>query len=1228
MKSIVKRKKSNKNVKNLFLILLLLFFIAMILYLSNIDIFSRLPFFTNKQDSDVLAASQVSLTRISRYDIEFNDLDGQLKSIRPKGCVGFDIQGSPGVASSMQTSCLRNYNLEYPNPPYYTKTGLKVWSLVYPDQFGLNITTPEGYGLRRMDIFPTMLNKYASNMSEKIQKYRPILQDISGIPVMFYFGGVHEINLKNKSTYLLTRMYDSGYYTRAFQHGNIPNLVYKIAGNNNFIVYTPNFHSVNEQACFVCSTKQNSTLWGCKELGGSTQYCPAIATDLTVWVNGSMVSTGGKYSPELLNPNHVTNANYPSWVNDYGAKLFRGNRSQYAVPGSPKFRSYNTQVVDSISVEKCASSAECSAGNPTNSGLLYVSSKNSYYMPYNAGYNIDYNVNCIGKTLDNSCQELLIYGARRDTKSNFSFTGYRHFVGNVSGQVNCSSTKSAESCYKGYELLHDNRWQPYSNVSTGYEIPFFEYVYSTNATLCSITNTNCIKATDWNDSNGKITTYNSFLTTNTTTKTFNKPSKFFPPANVDFNFTTDLTNFAIKINPPSDLVNRPSPGNYGSMDIYRYGISISDGTPYSEKFTYNFTAQSPMPKYYRADEISVTYSINENPYYPDIDIMFSSLNANPNNYSPSELRILRLKNGLSTSATEQESIIDITNLFNFTGIYPLTFKRYSEDGSFGTGYVAGSDYYVFVSQNYVYHSPVPKTDGCILNIDSLNISNINSNSFFYGLKFPSDNVSPHLVFKAGKPIYCKDPVTNLDNNQKPLNAALVTFYDPINNKALVSFPTKDIDNLSTINFDAALNNYFKFSFPSGMKLDFDLNFSMGNENVLINSETFSKTIFPNILPKGFTVYKESGVSLDLKVGNVSYDFTQDLGMTVQKNSFVSQTYNLKNFGAKTLPILINSSNSDFINLFFDHDLYFNNVTSRLEDAIAYKICFTVNVVSVTSSNSNLLAVAKNPSNSKCVDAKYLHSNVQSYNISTQTININLEQKVGIDIGNVEFNGNVYAGSSLIQSGNMFKTASKKFEGSYITSTNNTSTLKYFNNSKLTFSYFDNISSLKNFSNFNGGNFSKFNFLYANIGNQVESDPLVNSSYITLDPALNSTANSFEIIDISKGRGVLIDLTNTNITKSFDKYVLMNIDSTNSSRIKFKVDCANINYSLICSGNVFNFKGAVLGGIYIEGEVPQSLQTSKFIRIHENASILVNLIKELRSNKYPTVTSTLVNLKYE
>jgi len=231
-----------------------------------------------------------------------------------------------------------------------------------------------------------------------------------------------------------------------------------------------------------------------------------------------------------------------------------------------------------------------------------------------------------------------------------------------------------------------------------------------------------------------------------------------------------------------------------------------------------------------------------------------------------------------------------------------------------------------------------------------------------------------------------------------------------------------------------------------------------------------------------------------------------------------------------------------------------------------------------------------------------------------------------DLGykNFEINGNTYSNEDL-SSGFMFSPTSQKYQGNFVTPNNYSSNLKYFDESSLKFNYPESLlGGLLNFSNFTGSNFSKFNFMYENL-DFIEPSPLEDGRYLTLNP---TSSNKFEIINISEGKGVKIDLTNTNIVKNFNKYILINSDKENSSRIYFYVDCTKAAYSIICGGTRFNFKGSLLGQFYIDGKANNTIKDRRFIRIHENADTIVELSKEIRSKKYQNVSSTLIHLSYQ
>jgi len=224
--------------------------------------------------------------------------------------------------------------------------------------------------------------------------------------------------------------------------------------------------------------------------------------------------------------------------------------------------------------------------------------------------------------------------------------------------------------------------------------------------------------------------------------------------------------------------------------------------------------------------------------------------------------------------------------------------------------------------------------------------------------------------------------------------------------------------------------------------------------------------------------------------------------------------------------------------------------------------------------------------------------------------------------NFLFNGNVFS-KEILGDGFMFDNpTNNKLDGNFVTSKNISSNLKFFD-SALTSFYYPNqyLPNILGFLKTNS--FKKFNYLTNESITTPERVPL--DSYDSFNP---NSANNFEIVTISKGKGIIIELTNQNIQKNYDKYTFINLDKTNRSRVAFYVDCNLPSYSLICSGTRFHMKGAVLGHFYLYGSLNDQINTSRFISIHENPDILLNLFNEVRKSKIQTVSSTLIHLNYD
>ncbi len=231
-------------------------------------------------------------------------------------------------------------------------------------------------------------------------------------------------------------------------------------------------------------------------------------------------------------------------------------------------------------------------------------------------------------------------------------------------------------------------------------------------------------------------------------------------------------------------------------------------------------------------------------------------------------------------------------------------------------------------------------------------------------------------------------------------------------------------------------------------------------------------------------------------------------------------------------------------------------------------------------------------------------------------------------GNFEVNGNVYTKTDLTEKF-IVTNPSKKLEGNFITTAPTSgANLKSLKNASIKFDYPTILpKTLFNFTVYSNS-LNKFNLL---VGSSTAEDPnpLAPSNYVSISP---TSDKNFEIIYISQNKGVKIDLNNANLNNpnfKLDKYIFVNLDKDNNSRINFTIDCTNnAAYSVICTaGNKFYMKGALLGQFTITGSILDTMTTTRFINVSENPDLLLNIIPDLRLKKYPMVTTSKVYLKY-
>jgi len=454
--------------------------------------------------------------------------------------------------------------------------------------------------------------------------------------------------------------------------------------------------------------------------------------------------------------------------------------------------------------------------------------------------------------------------------------------------------------------------------------------------------------------------------------------------------------------------------------------------------------------------------------------------------------------------------------------------------------------------------------------------------------------------------------------EKPCIEEKITGYK--NAKFQASYIRPEFSNFENVNFNPISWN-LTVPTPSVESVTYREEFSNYSTNKPLNyTNNMNKSIFTT--NKYLFEVKRDGTKIILK----RYE--------LKTNEYnIGGTSNIDSGSLKTIEINSrNSNNTKFSLNYFKNDIFIMASGSDLPDF--YRLKDLNNSSSYTAINLNSELTSKLPSATSGISKSFgivENNNVGKIFIVTDNklfwSNISEEPEIVAVSGykNFEFNGNVFSKENLT-TGFMFTAPASKFVGNYVTSQDFTSNLKFLNKSTLSFNYPNSLlSSLINFSSFNGSSYEKFNFLYNDV-NFTENVPLSDSQYFTFSNP--TSGNKFEIIYVSEGKGVKLDLTNQNIIKNFSKYIIINSDKNNRSRINFYLNCSDASYSLICSGTKFNFKGAILGHFYISGNANSTIDDKRFIRIHENADILINLSNELRTKKYGNTSSTLLFVQYE
>lgn len=677
-------------------------------------------------------------------------------------------------------------------------------------------------------------------------------------------------------------------------------------------------------------------------------------------------------------------------------------------------------------------------------------------------------------------------------------------------------------------------------------------------------------------------------------------------------------------------------------DKYFYTLQYLNGTLFFKRFGITGLGTTNITSYRAISMPNVKLNYTKNISFnitsgDDIDIMVAPNYYESESIPTAETKMFRAKyfNSSDTNMAYQLYELDGTHggyIFSSPGKgnnVPLTFKYYNTTDNDPT-----NDLAIFVSRNYVYTSDIPKdSEDCYitLNNDTPYITNTNPNSINKGVSLKGYNAesSPvyDLKFGLNTPLalVCPTQTINIPAGTQ-INLDL---YDGLSSEPLAEL-TGDGPYTSVLNPGGK-----SFSFP-------DLSFNPAKKYYYTLSFDYSDVTYylPSAAPTPSSYYTlEGGLNVNFYSDNINPDtFSPDpftgAKLTIKKTlgSLIKTYYVAGNTSSSSFPL----DSLSFSNFFWDHNLL--SGPSGVIDQVNYNICVSnttkssITKVGLDGFTSPSYVVNSNASariNGKCVDFKYRSPGINDYGyleygFTPESLDLYINASgyvTPVSYNNFEINGNayskIYTSDSIITS-----LPNKTLEGILISADQGGSSIKYSPMATFKFNFPSSLpAALYGF--INNTTYDKF-FNFAGGSATVDASPLSAANYTAL-PSLSN--NSYEIIALSQGKGIKFDLNNTNISKTIDKYIILNLDPKNLSRIQFYMDCNLDTYSNICSGGEFFMKGIIAGPFSLKGNVPTLLSSNKFVNITENPTLMLKVMGDLKKSKYQLITKTKLNLKY-
>ena len=623
---------------------------------------------------------------------------------------------------------------------------------------------------------------------------------------------------------------------------------------------------------------------------------------------------------------------------------------------------------------------------------------------------------------------------------------------------------------------------------------------------------------------------------------------------------------------------------------------------------------------------NITFSINS---AEDVDIMIAPNFKDSVNNPNAKTRMFRAQK--FNSPTGSYRLYELTSS---TGGYqfldpepgnnvPLTFRYYNNADS-----DINNDYAVFVSRNYVFSSKIPPSPPiCTPNFGAgPSLINLNPNSSNLGLNADDfdDPTTFDLKFSFAQPLVLACPSGNI-----PVPAGTnmkISLYDGINKDLIVEEDAKLLTDRKSFNYsNIAGANYSKYFYQ--ISFEYDGNTYEYPANI-DNNRYFTLESFLTI-----NSYLNDGKDTPLR--NAKFTVTKNLNTTVKNQYTISSPQ----------PDFSLYSRS-FNTFFFDHNLSLSG--NKLVDNYNYRICsndgkiskvgFTGENTSPTSiTNDNMSATITND----CLNVAYRSSDPSSYLMIPQSLDLYVVVQTSPpsqNLLNFRVNGNVMVKNSLNLQ--YYSNTNAKYKGVIVS--NNASGTKNFNGSANFSTYFK----IPYFSDLKSGinlsftpDLTLFSVPDSGLDNYILLSNLsqnISSSYKTIDVIATLAApQAPTIIYVARDKQMLFDLKDTNLqvlTSSGIKGYFVSIDSiTPENRIVFKVNCSDLNnYREICINKAsVNIKGGFYGNIKTNLANNAEIESTRrsYINIIQDPEILLDLQIKLRSNKIFNVTRSKTVFRY-